>query len=127
MRWHLAIWKAVAIFLVLAMGYLAVEFALRGRGVPPANVRTLAAFFAWRPEATRFFVTKTKPQQLLALGRLEGLVVSGPAAYVFDEQGRLTDWELETGEGGSVTKLMEEAEKKLDRAGAKDWFDERKR
>ena len=125
MGWLLAISKAVAVFLVLAMGYLAVEFSLLARGVPPANVRTLEAFFAWRPEATRFYVTKTKPQQLLAMGRLEGLFVSGPAAYVFDEQGQLTDWELETGEGGRVTQLLEEAGKALDRAGAKDWLEER--
>ena len=61
------------------------------------------------------------------MGRLEGFVVSGPAAYVFDEQGRLTHWELETGEGGSVTQLLAGAKKELGRVRAKDWLEGRGR
>ena len=116
---------SAALIVALAVVFTPIEIILLNRGVPPAKVRTFDAFLAWRPDATRFVVTDAKPPQLIALGRLEGLVVSGPAAYVFDEQGRLTDWELETGEGGPVTQILEEAGKELDRAGAKDWLEER--
>lgn len=127
MRWLWPTCKIVAILAALAAVYLAIEFALLDRGVPSTNVRTFDAFLAWRPEATRFVVTDTQPPQLVAVGRQESLLGSGPAVYVFDEQGRLTDWELETGEGGPVTELLFGAKQTLDRAGAKDWLEGRVR
>lgn len=127
MRWLWPICKTVAFFGVLAAGYVAIENSLMARGVPPDHVKTFDDFLAWQRDAARFVVSDTKPPQLVAVGRQESLFGSGPAIYLVDEQGRMTAWELESGEGGPVTKLMHGAKKGLDRAGAKTWLEERGR
>jgi hypothetical protein len=111
----------------LGAGCFAVEFALLRRNVPPDHVKTFDDFVAWRPDARLFYVTDTKPPQLIALGRLEGLAPTGPGGYVFDEQGRLTEWQVESGDGGPVTKLLDGVKKSVTRAEAKAWLAERRR
>jgi hypothetical protein len=121
MRTFFSFLKVAAIVIVLLIGYLVVDFTLLGRGVPPAIVKTFDAFLEWRPEATDFYAIENPPR-LVAIGRSEGLVVSGPAAYVFDESGKLIEWEVEMGEGGQVTKLLKGRRMEIDQDRAKAWL-----
>lgn len=111
---------------VLLAGYLVIEIKLLGRGVPPENVRSFNSFLEWRPGAAQFY-SIDNPPRLIAIGRREGLVVSGPAAYVLDETGKMTEWEVETGEGGPVTELLQGERVEMDQVGAKTWFMDRAR
>ncbi len=91
------------------VAWIAVASAQRGRLTPPPTATTLEAFAESMPA----------PQRLAAIndGGTTKIVwigdtamwsfPSGPACYVFDSKGMLTQWDLETGDGQPTTRLLQ--------------------
>jgi hypothetical protein len=97
----------VVVFLILGL-VLIFELAMivrhqwpYGEAVPPAHVSSLREYLEWRPESTFFLAIRSDQGLTLVVeGRwTKPFFNSGPAAYAFDEKGKLLDWTSERGDG----------------------------
>lgn len=85
-------------FLAL-IAFLGVDLRLRSRTAPPESVNELIAFIDWCQSAEKFRIVEgSDGEHLLAANENNGLLPSGPAAYVFDKSGHLTDWSSDVGD-----------------------------
>ena len=76
-----------------------------GEAEPPANVDSLREYLSWRPDSTFFLeIRNDQGETLLVHGRISRFLSSGPAAYAFDEKGKLVDWTSDRGDDGAFTR-----------------------
>ena len=84
---------------LLIVSWLATEYLMHRRVVPPESVKSLQSFLAWQPSADQFEVIHADGgQHLIAWGHGGAILPSGPSAYVFDDSDRLVDWSSDIGD-----------------------------
>jgi hypothetical protein len=91
--------RGITIALLLVAAWLVAESLLHRRTIPPKGVIDIGSFLEWRKDTHRFVIlADSKNKHLMATGPGGGLMPSGPAAYVFDDHGRLVDWSPDIGD-----------------------------
>lgn len=90
---------AVALFL-----YLGIECRLMGQCRPPDHVKTVDDFRAWQGDAVtaRGYYDHEGQRYLVLMTSHAALLSSGPAAYLFAEDGMLADWTADMGDFRTV-------------------------
>src|SRR3989442_1328999 len=84
-------WVIVVVLLIAT--WIATEWLMYRRTVPPANVSNVDSFLKWRPGTEQFTILASDNRHLMATGAASGLLLpSGSSAYVFDGSGKLVDW-----------------------------------
>ncbi|HEX5219045.1 MAG TPA: hypothetical protein VFZ59_05710 [Verrucomicrobiae bacterium] len=81
-------------------GCLAFDARTISRAKPPASVRTIEAFLAWKKEDVTgqgTFETGGVTYTVV-LGRPARSLASGPSAYLFDTNGQFVDWTADMGD-----------------------------
>ncbi|MEM0982548.1 MAG: hypothetical protein AAGI17_01215 [Planctomycetota bacterium] len=91
------------VFLIVIFGYLWLDRAEAefDRFTPPPGVHDLQTFLSWRPQPPGVYGVVANGEKFLLVESIipDTMHASGPAAYVFDTNGSLVDWEIKTGEG----------------------------
>jgi hypothetical protein len=82
--------------------------AERMRLVPPPGATTLKAFAEQMPPPKRLTkIDDNGSTKIVWMGDSASLsLVSGPACYIFDEHGKLIQWNLSTGDGEPTSRLL---------------------
>jgi len=94
------------IVILLAMGYMAAEIHWTRINSPIGKFTTVAGYLAQGRMPSRVEVCSIRGGDFwVAFAPMDsGLALpSGPAAYVFDDQGRLVDWSADTGDDSRFT------------------------
>ena len=95
--------RNVGLVLLVPLGLLLLSLIpepfLRARAKPPAQVKDVQTFLAWKPEPIRV-VRLTLGSNVFwqALGPAGTLTPSGPSAYSFDSTGRFIGWTHDMGD-----------------------------
>jgi hypothetical protein len=100
---------ALCVALVAVIGYPLEIRRERNRLAPPSGVNQLSDFAEAAPPPRRLeLVRHDGDKYLVWFGALSGPldVPSGPSCYLFDQKGRLIDWQPDTGDGGPVESFL---------------------
>ena len=85
--------------LVPILGLAALRFLFGPIAAPPASVRTLDDYLAWRPKTTPMFRLTVGDEEFIKIyGPTTGFLNSGPPGYVLDQSGKLVDWTSDSGD-----------------------------
>ena len=99
----------VAVLALAGVGIYCVAVIFESsRLAPPTGCATLECFMQNMPPAVHLSkITWNGQSRIVWIGdRMRGLSLpSGPACYVFDQNGQLIDWSPETGEGGVLDEI----------------------
>lgn len=104
----------MATLLLLIAGYLWESRREKLALMPPPGVETITDFAARMPAPRRLeLVQQGGRDYLVWFGETSGPIdiPSGPSCYLFDADGKLLDWQLETGDGGRVEKFLQSSTK----------------
>ena len=99
-------WTLPAVLTIWLLGGLVIlELGSRDMRAlrPPGSVETFDSFLSWRPEVSSFWrFSNSDGTFVIASGMLENAspfyLPSGPAEYVFDEEGTMVDWTTDNGD-----------------------------
>lgn len=108
---------ALTILLVLIVAYIIEVSRERMSLAPPKGVATLSAFADAMPPPRRLELVRSDGRDFIAwTGDFSGPcdLPSGPSCYVFDDNGKLVDWQAETGDGGPVEKFLLSSVKQME-------------
>ena len=90
--------RLAAVLILLGL-YFAVVLWYSHTLVPPKTVDTVEEFLSWRPSTDQFRIHKHENETFVeAVGSRSRLLASGPSGYVFDQDGAMVDWTIDTGE-----------------------------
>jgi hypothetical protein len=85
------------------------------RLTPPATATTLSAFAVSMPAPKHLAAVddagETKVVWVGDYAKSMFIPTSGPACYVFDSNGILINWDLETGHGKATDRLLQQADR----------------
>lgn len=99
----------LTILLVLIVAYVFEVSRERMNLTPPQGAATLSAFADAMPTPRRLELVRNNGRDFIAwTGDFSGPcdVPSGPSCYVFNDNGKLVDWQSETGDGGPVEEFL---------------------
>ena len=88
----------VIVILLLIATWIATEWLMYRRTVPPSNVANIDSFLKWRPSTEQFTILASDNRHLMATGAPSGVLPSGSSAYVFDDSGKLVAWSADIGD-----------------------------
>ncbi|MEM7680637.1 MAG: hypothetical protein AAF288_01640 [Planctomycetota bacterium] len=96
----------IAVLVISAVGFLGLDAWAHAKDRKPYEVDTLSAWLQWKGHTT------TAPEvlqhafqgQVFVTTDGEGLLPSGEGIYIFDEQGRLIDYSLDSGQDPSFAQ-----------------------